>query len=161
MKVESLIKNLDKVKAILELYRQSSVEAMLDDIQAKLTEGPKVETQPQPLRPPGAEGQKTSPQAEKKGSRKKTAENFEPEKLACLLPTMPKEAIEPFLKQYSREQVHMIAEAASVKVRKSYGKGITIALIANHYGYIQLDQDIAQRPEKQAPGSPSTDLIEE
>ncbi|MDD3365467.1 MAG: hypothetical protein PHZ03_10835 [Syntrophomonas sp.] len=143
MKVNSLLRNLAKLKLILEIYRDKSLDEMLDDIYAKITAS--VITKPVEGAAYQAERVEISAPT-KVRNKKRPAEPFEPGRLAALLPDMKKDDIAVFLKQYTKQQILEIAAVAPVKVRKSYDKGTIIQYIANHYGYIQLDQDIAKRP---------------
>jgi len=69
-----------------------------------------------------------------------------PEQLAPKLRDMAKADILSTLSTYTATEIKQIAKLAGVKIPKSETKGRSIQLMANHYGFIQLDAQIAQRP---------------
>lgn len=132
MKVKKLLDILNNVKSILEVYENQTVEQMLNDIYSKTAGG-------------------VSP-----GSRPDNVDDFDPEVIVSRLPNMKKEEIVQVLKHFTKNQLQKIAGHIDIKMNSSEKKDRMIAIIANYYGYIELNRKMANRP----PAETGLNLIE-
>ena len=69
-----------------------------------------------------------------------------PEHLAPKLRDMSKDDILSTLQAYTAAEIKAMAKMVGVILPKSETKGRSIQLIANHYGFIRLNAQMAQRP---------------
>jgi hypothetical protein len=117
MQVDRLLIVINKLAAVLELYRGNSVEEMLDNIYQLSSVGPAGAT-------PGKEA----------GNRKesKGADKLPPEEVVILLPGMPEEQRTDLLAKYIVKELKVIARLQGIKLSSGAVKKEIIAIIARH-----------------------------
>lgn len=117
MQVDRLLIVINKLAAVLEVYRGKSVEEMLDDIY-----------QLSSMRPAGAT------QGKEAGSQKQTkgADKLPPEEVVILLPGMPEDQRMDFLAKYNIKELKGIASFQGVKLPSYSRKNEIIDIIARH-----------------------------
>jgi hypothetical protein len=139
MQVDRLLIVINKLAAVLELYRGKSVEKMLDDIYQLAS-----------VRPAGATPEKGA------GNRKesKGADKLPPEEVVILLPDMPEEQRSEFLtkNKYIVEELKVIASLQGIKIPSKARKNEIIDIIARHSDRTGLLLDSRQsEPARQKP----------
>lgn len=138
MQVDSLLRVINKLAAVLELYRGSSVEQMLDDIYRRSSVRLAEATQGK-----GAGSQK----------RPKGADKLLPQEAIILLQGMSKEQRTEFLIKYKYivKELEVMASLQGIKLRSKARKKEIIDIIAQH-SHPGLPLDSKQsRPVKQEP----------
>jgi len=117
MQVDSLLKVINKLTAVLQLYRGSSLEEMLDDIYRRSSE-----------RPAGANSGKGQ------GSRKqsKAADKLPPEEAAAILQDMTEEQRRELLDNYIIKELKVITSLQGIKLPSKAKRNEIIDTIANH-----------------------------
>lgn len=143
MQVDKLLIVINKLAAVLELYRGKSVEKMLDDIYQLSSVGPAGATP----------GKKEGNQKQSKG-----ADKLPPEEAVVLLPDMPEEQRSEFLtkNKYIVEELKVIASLQGIKLPSKIKKNEIIDIIARHSNRPGLLLD--SRPSKPAGQKPVAEV---
>ncbi|MGI5922248.1 MAG: hypothetical protein ACOX6I_10990 [Syntrophomonadaceae bacterium] len=141
MKVQQLLGILIKVKRILEVYPDSNLEDMLDDIYMKIKDPGAGRLKDVAAAP----ANEVSSAATKPSARKKN-KNFDPVQTVEIIPRLSKEEIAVMLTPLKKAELQTVAILAGITIPGNVKRNSDIVdYIANFYGAKQLHQQMARR----------------
>ncbi|MEN6459828.1 MAG: hypothetical protein ABFC94_00460 [Syntrophomonas sp.] len=139
MRVRDLLGIVIRVKRIFEIYADSKLEDMLDDIYMKV-QGSNDCT--------GANlaADEIRPSVIKPSSRKKSSKEFNPMQIVETIPQLSKSEITIMLNELKIAEIKTVATLAGITIPgTAKRKGEMVDFIANFYGMHQVHQHMAHR----------------
>ncbi|MCB2339954.1 hypothetical protein [Clostridium estertheticum] len=124
MKVNNIIGYLGQIKKIFDIYEDKTLEYMLSDIYSKV-----------------AINENTYIKYNKNKQKVCIEEIIQEIKKN----NMNKDEVVEFIRDLKKNELLLLGEQSKLKINKSDNKELIVEIIANHFGFIELDNQIANR----------------
>ena len=131
MKVKDMMQTLEKVMVILKHYENYSADEMLDNIIKNLPEKEEAKENPVP-----------TPKVEQQTYKEETIDYLA---VISKLEAMDKDNMASYLKGFKKAELVEIGQCIHIELKIRETKKTLIENILNHYSFIRLNEQIANR----------------